>query len=145
MLLELLFIHIFNPFNHYVGWNTVAVLLTTIFRIIIIVNVHIIIIDDLNDLWWRAFSKLHLSKTHCIQLGLQLGVVNVTTLRIFIVWRTLLILWIILTILMFIRTAISRIDSRHWFGLNYVLFGDFNVLWRYLGCIVGYQEVLFIG
>ena len=115
VVLQLLLIHILNSFDHYI--LTVGVLGPPIFRIIIIIDVHIIIVDNLNDLGRRALSKLHVSQAHGVQLSLELRVVDVAALRIVVV-RGALLIGIVLAVLISIRTAISRINSTNGFGVK---------------------------
>ena len=89
MILQLLLVHILNSLDHNI--LTIAVLLCTIFRIIIIIDVHIIIVDNLNDFGRRTLTQLHMTKAHRIKLGLKLRVVDVATLRIVVIGRTVLL------------------------------------------------------
>lgn len=113
MILKLLLIHVLNSLNHNICRLTVAVL-TTILRIIIIIDVDIIIVDDLNDFGGWALTQLHVTQTHCIQLSLKLWVIDMTTLRVVVIRRALLV-WVILAIWISNWTAISRINSTNGF------------------------------
>jgi|TARA_B110001450_G_C17474311_1_gene421517 hypothetical protein len=83
MILQLLLVHILNSLDHNI--LTIAVLLCPIFRIIIIIDVHIIIVDNLNDFGGRTLTQLHVTQSHGVQLGLQLWIVDVAALRIVII------------------------------------------------------------
>ena len=125
MILQLLLVHILNSLDHNI--LTIAVLLCTIFRIIIIIDVHIIIVDNLNDFGRRTLTQLHMTEAHRIKLGLQLRVVDVATLRIVVIGRTVL-----LAVLISIWTAISGVDSADGFRIEDILFGDLDLLRAYV-------------
>lgn len=120
MVLQLLLVHVLNSFDDDVGRFTVGVLRSPILGIIIIIDVHIIIVDDLNDLGRGALAKFHVAKTHRVQLGLHLRVIHMATLRVVVVGGTLLIR-IALAVLVSFRTPIPRINGAYGFGMQHVL------------------------
>ena len=66
MILELLLVHVLNTFDDDVGRFTVGVLRSPVLGIIIIIDVHVIIVDDLNDFGRGAFAEFHVAKTHSV-------------------------------------------------------------------------------
>ena len=109
-----------NTFDDDIGRFTVGVLRAPILGIIIIIDVHVIIVDDLNDLGRGALAQFHVPKTHCVQLSLHLWVVHMAALRVVVVGGTLLIR-IAMAILVSFRTPIPRINGAYGFGMQDVL------------------------
>jgi hypothetical protein len=70
MLVHLRLVHILDFFDHEVGNGC-----RTPVRIVVIINVYIVIIDDLNDFGGITFSQIQLAETHGFELLLESGVV----------------------------------------------------------------------
>lgn len=78
MLLHLRFIHVFDFFYNEIGDSR-----PPIFRLVIVIDIYIVIIDDLDDFWRIGFAQSKLPKTHSFQLLLDIEVSLRTIMAIF--------------------------------------------------------------
>jgi hypothetical protein len=70
VILHLSFVHVFYFLNDEIGNRS-----RTSIRIVVIIDVHIVVVYDLNDLGRVALSHRHVTQAHCFQLLLDFGTV----------------------------------------------------------------------